>query len=143
MAYIKGIQSEGVIGTVKHFAANNQEFERNRVDVKVSERALHEIYFPAFKAAVQEAKVGSVMSAYNKVNSLWAAENPVLLTDVLKKQWGFQGFVVSDWASTHTTAETANAGLDVEMPSAESLKEFLQGPRLRQGRFHRRVHVAG
>jgi beta-glucosidase len=128
VAYIKGVQSEGVIGTVKHFAANNQEFERNRVDVKVSERALHEIYFPAFKAAIQEANVGSVMSSYNKVNGLWAAENPDLLTDVLRKQWGFKGLVVSDWGSTHTTVETANAGLDVEMPSAESLRDFLKDP---------------
>ncbi len=128
VAYIQGLQGEGVIGTVKHFAANNQEFERHRVDVKVSERALQEIYFPAFKAAVQEANVGSVMSSYNKVNGLWAAENPHLLTEVLKKQWGFKGFVVSDWASTHTTVESANAGLDVEMPGADSLKDFLKDP---------------
>ncbi len=128
VAYIKGVQSEGVIATVKHFAANNQEFERNRVDVKVSERALQEIYFPAFKAAVQEANAGSVMSSYNKVNGLWAAENPYLLTDVLRKQWGFQGFVVSDWASTHSTVETANAGLDLEMPGADSLRELLSDP---------------
>jgi beta-glucosidase len=128
VSYIKGVQSEGVIGTVKHYAANNQEYERNRVDVKVSERALQEIYFPAFKAAIQEANVGAVMSSYNKVNGLWAAENPYLLTDVLRKQWGFKGLVVSDWASTHTTAETANAGLDVEMPGVESLKDFLKDP---------------
>ena len=128
VAYINGVQSEGVIATVKHFAANNQEFERNRVDVRVSERALHEIYFPAFRASIQEANVGSVMSLYNKVNGLWAAENPYLLTDVLRKQFGFKGLVVSDWASTHTTVETANAGLDVEMPSAESLKGLLNEP---------------
>jgi beta-glucosidase len=113
---------------VKHYAVNNQEFERNRVDVKISDRALHEIYLPAFKAAVQEANVGSVMSAYNKVNGFWCAENPHLLTEVLKKEWGFKGFVVSDWASTHTTVETANAGLDVEMPSAESLRELKKHP---------------
>jgi beta-glucosidase len=128
VAYVKGVQGEGVIGTVKHFAANNQEVERTRVDVKVSERALHEIYFPAFKAAIQEANAGAVMSAYNKVNGVWCAENPHLLTEVLKKQWGFKGLVVSDWASTHTTVEMENAGLDVEMPGAESLKEFVKDP---------------
>jgi beta-glucosidase len=128
VAYVKGVQGEGIIATVKHFAANNQEFERNRVDVKVSERALNEIYFPAFRAAIQEANTGAVMSSYNKVNGLWAAENPYLLTDVLRKQFGFKGLVVSDWASTHTTVETANAGLDVEMPSAESLKGLLSDP---------------
>jgi beta-glucosidase len=126
VAYVKGVQGEGVIGTVKHFAANNQEYERTRVDVKVSERALHEIYFPAFKAAIQEAGAGAVMSAYNKVNGVWCAENPHLLTEVLKKQWGFKGLVVSDWCSTHSTVEMEKAGLDVEMPSAESLKDFLK-----------------
>jgi beta-glucosidase len=135
VAYIRGLQGEGVIGTVKHYAANNQEFERNRVDVKISERALHEIYLPAFKAAVQEAGAGSVMSAYNKVNGFWCAENPHLLTEILKKQWGFKGFVVSDWASTHSTVETANAGLDVEMPGAESLKPLLSNPVFRKAGF--------
>ena len=94
----------------------------------MSERALHEIYFPAFKAAVQEAGAGAVMSAYNKVNGVWCAENPHLLTEVLKKQWGFKGLVVSDWASTHTTVEMEKAGLDVEMPGAESLKDFQKDP---------------
>jgi len=93
VAYIQGVQSEGVIATVKHFAANNQEFERHRIDVKIDERTLNEIYYPAFKAAVQEAGVWAVMSAYNKINGLWCAEDPHLLHEVLKKQWGFKGFV--------------------------------------------------
>ena len=129
VAYIKGVQAEGVIATVKHFDANNQEFERHRVDAKISERALHEIYFPAFKAAVQEAGVWSVMSAYNKVNGVYCAENPFLLTDVLRKQWGFKGFVVSDWGSTYSTANTVNAGMDIEMPGGEPMKIWLQTPR--------------
>lgn len=128
VAYVRGVQSTGTIATVKHFAANNQEFERNRVDVRVSRRALHEIYFPAFRAAVQEAGAGAVMSAYNKVNGAWCAENPYLLTEVLRRQWGFKGFVVSDWASTHTTAESINAGLDLEMPGGETMQKFLQMP---------------
>jgi beta-glucosidase len=100
VAYIKGVQSQGVIATVKHFAANNQEFERHRVDEAIDERTLQEIYFPAFKAAVQEAGVWSVMSAYQKVNGSYCAENAFLLQDVLRKQWGFKGLVVSDWGST-------------------------------------------
>jgi beta-glucosidase len=120
VAYIKAMQGEGIMATVKHFAANNQEFERDTIDVQIDERALHEIYLPAFRAAVKEAGVWAVMSAYNRVNGQWCAENPYLLNDVLKKQWGFKGLVVSDWNGTHSTAATANAGLDLEMPSAES-----------------------
>src|SRR5208282_1568420 len=97
IGYIKGVQGEGVIASVKHFAANNQEFERHRIDAIVDQRALHEIYFPAFKAAVEEGGVWSVMSAYNKLNGVYCAENPLLLKDVLQKQWDFKGFVVSDW----------------------------------------------
>jgi beta-glucosidase len=126
VAYIKGVQSEGVIATVKHFAANNQEFERHRINAIIGERALHEIYFPAFKAAVEEAGVWSVMSAYNKVNGVYCAENPFLLKDVLEKEWGFKGFVVSDWGSTYSTVATVNAGMDVEMPGGEPMKHWLQ-----------------
>ncbi len=128
VAYIKGVQSEGVIATVKHFAANNEEFERHRIDAKVDERALQEIYFPAFKAAVQEAGVWSVMSAYNKLNGVYCAENPVLLKDVLQKQLGFTGFVVSDWGSTYSTANTVNAGMDLEMPGGGPMKNWLKKP---------------
>lgn len=129
VAYIKGVQSEGVIATVKHFDANNQEFERHRIDVKLDQRALHEIYFPAFKAAVQEAGVWSVMSCYNKLNGVYCAENPYLLTDVLRKEWGFKGFVVSDWGSTYSTAATVNAGMDLEMPGGLPMKDWLVEPR--------------
>jgi len=129
VAYIKGVQSEGVIATVKHFAANNQEFERHRIDAKVDERALQEIYFPAFKAAVQEAGVWSVMSAYNKLNGVYCAENPSLLKDTLQKQWGFKGFVVSDWGSTYSTVGTVNAGMDLEMPGGEPMKGWLKKPK--------------
>ncbi len=119
VAYIEGMQAEGVIATVKHFAANSQEFERRWIDERIGERALNEIYFPAFKAAVEEAGVWAVMSAYNKVNGFWCAENHYLLTETLKKRWGFLGFVVSDWGGTHSVVEMANAGLDIEMPAAE------------------------
>jgi beta-glucosidase len=128
VAYIKGVQGEGVIATVKHFAANNQEFERHRVDALVGERALQEIYFPAFKAAVQEAGVWSVMSAYNKLNGVYCAEDSALLRDVLQKQWDFKGFVVSDWGSTYSTAATVNAGMDLEMPGGDPMKNWIQKP---------------
>jgi beta-glucosidase len=125
VAYIKGVQGEGVIATVKHFDANNQEFERHRVDESIDERTLQEIYFPAFKAAVQEAGVWSVMSAYQKVNGLYCSENPFLLKDILRKEWGFKGFVVSDWGSTYSTIGPVNAGMDLEMPGGESAKSWL------------------
>ena len=129
VAYIKGVQGEGVIATVKHFAANNQEFERHRINAIVDERALQEIYFPAFKAAVQEAGVWSVMSAYNKLNGVYCAENSMLLKDVLQKQWDFKGFVVSDWGSTYSTVNTVNAGMDVEMPGGDPMKNWLKKPK--------------
>jgi beta-glucosidase len=129
VAYIKGVQGEGVIATVKHFAANNQEFERHRVNAVIDERALHEIYFPAFKAAVEEAGVWSVMSAYNKVNGVYCAENSYLLKDVLQKEWNFKGFVVSDWGSTYSTVDTVNAGMDLEMPGGDPMKRWLQEPK--------------
>jgi beta-glucosidase len=117
VAYIRGVQSQNVLASVKHFACNNQEWERNHVDVKISDRALNEIFLPAFKAAVQEAGVWTVMCAYNKVNGHYCSENETLLTDILKKEWGFTGFVVSDWGATHSTIGAANAGLDLEMPN--------------------------
>ena len=131
VAYIKGVQSEGVIATAKHFAANNQEFERHRIDEKIDERTLHEIYLPAFKAAVQEAGVLSIMSAYNKVNGLYCAENPYLLDEVLRKRWGFKGFVVSDWGGTYSTAATLQAGLNLEMPGGQQMLDWLNTPKTR------------
>ncbi len=129
VAYIQGVQSEGVIPSLKHFAANNEEFERHRLDEHIDERTLHEIYLPAFKAGVQEAGVWTVMSAYEKVNGKYCAENPYLLTDVLKKEFGFKGFVISDWGSTYSTAPTVNAGMDLEMPGGPPAKAMLTSPR--------------
>jgi beta-glucosidase len=128
VAYIKAVQAEGVIPSVKHFAANNEEYERHRIDEKIDERTLHEIYFPAFKAAVEEARVWAVMSAYNKVNGQWCAENPYLLTETLRKRWGFRGFVISDWGSTYSTDATINAGMDLEMPGGEGMRIWANKP---------------
>jgi beta-glucosidase len=126
--YIRGVQSQHVIACVKHFAANNQEFERTTIDENVDERTLREMYLPAFKAAVQEGGALSVMSAYNKLNGHWCSENPYLLTDILKREWGFRGLVVSDWGAVHSTVPTANAGLDIEMPHGVFLNSSLLLP---------------
>jgi len=117
MADINGIQSQGVMAEAKHYAANNQEKQRLTVSAEVDERTLREIYLPAFEAAVKEAKVASVMAAYNKVNGTYSSENTHLLKDILKDEWGFEGFVVSDWGATHSTVAAANNGLDMEMPT--------------------------
>lgn len=114
--YIRGVQSQGVASTVKHFAANNQEHERMFIDVLVSARALNEIYFPAFKASVTEADVLCVMSAYNKVNNLYASENDFLLRTKLKNEWGFKGLIMSDWGAVHSVLPTLKGALDLEMP---------------------------
>ncbi len=132
VAYIKGVQGEGVIPSVKHFDANNEEYERHRVNATIDERTLHEIYLPAFKAAVQQGGVWNVMSAYNRVNGVHCAENMYLLNDVLKKEFGFKGFVVSDWGSTYSTAPTVNAGMDLEMPGGPPMQKWLASPRTQQ-----------
>ena len=119
--YIKGVQSQGVMATVKHFALNNQEFNRHHVSSDADERTMYEIYFPAFKAAV-DAGVASVMSSYNLVNNVHAAENKWLLTDVLRNEWGFQGFVMSDWTSTYSTLGCVRSGLGLEMPRGACMK---------------------
>ena len=115
--YIRGVQAENVIATIKHFAANNQETDRKTIDARVDQRTLHEIYFPPFRAAIDEAGVLAVMSSYNKLNGFWASENGPLLTQVLKERWGFKGLVMSDWGAVHSTVPTINAGLDLEMPT--------------------------
>lgn len=114
--FIRGVQDGGVIATVKHFAGNDQEFDRYTVSTEVSERALQEIYLPPFKAAVQEAGVRAVMTGYNPVNGEWNTQNKHLI-DILKKDWGFQGMLMSDWVCTHSAKEAANNGLDLEMGS--------------------------
>ena len=115
VGYIKGVQDRGVAACVKHFALNNQETNRGRVNVIVDERVLREIYLLPFEAAVKEANVFAVMAAYNKYAGAWCSENDYLLNQILKKEWGFKGLVVSDWGGTHSTVKAAMNGLDVEM----------------------------
>lgn len=112
--YIQGVQSNGVAACVKHFALNNQEINRHTVNVKVDDRALYEIYLPAFKAAVQEGKAWSIMGAYNKYKDQWASQNKYLLVDILRKEWGFDGAVISDWGGVNNTDHAAHHGLDIE-----------------------------
>jgi beta-glucosidase len=129
VAYIKGVQGEGVIPSVKHFAANNEEFERHRIDEQIDARTLHEIYLPAFKAAVEEGDAWTVMSAYNLVNGVHCGESKALLDEILKKEFGFKGFVISDWGSTYSTAATVNAGMDLEMPGGAPARAMIASPR--------------
>ncbi|HZI32197.1 MAG TPA: glycoside hydrolase family 3 C-terminal domain-containing protein, partial [Candidatus Binatia bacterium] len=118
-ANIQGIQSCGVIANVKHFVANNQEHDRFGINEIIAERTLREIYLPAFEAAVKKGHVGSLMAAYNKVNGEFSCENEFLLTQVLKKDWGFDGFVTSDFGAVHSTVPCAKAGLDLELPTGK------------------------
>ena len=115
VAYIKGLQSRDVACSVKHFAVNNQETNRTTVDVECSERALREIYLPAFKAAVQEGGALTVMAAYNKFRGEFCAENNYLVRKILRNEWGFDGVYVTDWGAAHSTIPSMEAGLDLEM----------------------------
>jgi beta-glucosidase len=120
VSYIEGMQATGVSACIKHYACNNQEEDRNGVNAKVSERALREIYLPAFEAGVTEAKVWCVMSSYNLVNGYHASANHYLLTEVLKNEWGFDGTVMSDWGGVHQT-DVVQAGNDLEMPNGKNM----------------------
>lgn len=116
VGFVEGVQSTGIGTSVKHFAANNQEYERMRGSSNVDERALREVYFPAFERIVKEAKPWTVMAAYNKINGTYASENKWLLKDVLEQDWGFDGMVISDWGAVHSIVPAAAAGTDLEMP---------------------------
>ena len=130
---IRGVQEQGVSCTVKHFAVNFQEYDRHRVSSDLDERTLQEIYLPAFKAAVQEAKCGAVMTAYNPVNGVHCSQNGHLIRDILKGAWGFDGVVMSDWTSTYDAVAAAKAGLDLEMPTAEQMCEGKLAPAVQNG----------
>lgn len=122
--YIKGVQENDVAVCVKHFAVNNQETERLNVEVIVSDRALREIYFPAFEAVVKEGNAYAIMAAYNKLWDQYCGHNPKLLQDILRDEWGFDGVVVSDWSGVHDTKEAAEAGMDIEMSVTYNFDEY-------------------
>ncbi|MEO5711849.1 MAG: glycoside hydrolase family 3 C-terminal domain-containing protein [Luteolibacter sp.] len=115
VGYVRGVQSQDVASCVKHFAVNNQELDRGKIDVEVDERALREIYLPAFEAVVRSGGVSAVMGAYNKVRGQHCCHNEYLINRVLKDEWGFRGLVLSDWAGVHETKQAVLYGLDLEM----------------------------
>ena len=116
VAYVRGVQAGGVACCIKHFACNDQEHERMTISAEVDERTLHEVHLAAFEAAVREAGVWAVMTAYNKVNGVWCGEQPDLIGRVLRGKWGSDALVMSDWFGTHSTRDAAVAGLELEMP---------------------------
>jgi beta-glucosidase len=142
--FVKGLQSNNVIGDVKHYAFNDQETGRSIGNVKLSKRDARETDLLAYEIAVTEGQPGMVMCSYNKLNGDWACENSFLLTDVLKKAWGFKGFVLSDWGGTHSTAKAALAGLDNEEPGAgffgDALKKAVESGEVPLARLNDMVH---
>ena len=120
--FINGIQSKGVGTSLKHYAANNQEFQRFSISAEIDERTLREIYLPAFEKAVKQAQPWTVMCSYNKVNGTFASEHQQLLTEILKEEWGFEGLVVSDWGAVRNRVSALKAGLDWEMPGPQDLR---------------------
>ncbi|HEU5402180.1 MAG TPA: glycoside hydrolase family 3 C-terminal domain-containing protein, partial [Terriglobales bacterium] len=130
---IQGMQSRGVIATAKHFVANDQEFDRNNVSSDVDERTLREIYLPAFEASVKEAHVGAIMDGYNLVNGVHMTQNEYLNTEVVKKEWGFDGIIMSDWGATHDGVGAANGGMDLEMPSPDFMNRKNLLPAIQSG----------
>ena len=134
IGYIKGVQSQNVSATIKHFMGNNSEFDRHNTDSIIDERAMREIYLPVFEAAVKEAHVGAVMDSYNLTNGIHLTQNGYLNTDVLKKEWGFDGIVMSDWSATYDGVAAANGGLDLEMPSPRYMNKQTLMPAIESGK---------
>src|SRR5262249_4222237 len=127
VAYISGLQAEGVAATVKHYAGNESEYQRNTISSDIPERALRELYLLPFELAVKDGGTWAVMSGYNKLDGTYCSENKRLLTDILRDEWGFDGLVMSDWGGTHSAGESVRAGLDLEMPGpAKARANLLQ-----------------
>ncbi|HEY0306729.1 MAG TPA: beta-glucosidase [Acidobacteriaceae bacterium] len=133
VGYIEGIQKQGVSATVKHFALNNEEYDRHHLDSIVDERTLRELYLPAFEAAVREAHTGAIMTSYNLINGVHASQNPKLNIEIAKQEWGFPGIIMSDWNSVYDGVAAANGGLDLEMPSAKFMSAQVLGAALKSG----------
>ena len=133
VGYIKGMQSQGVSATAKHFLGNNSEFDRHNTDSIIDERTMREIYLPAFELAVKQGHVRAVMDSYNLMNGSHMTQNGPLNNDILKKEWGFNGILMSDWTSTYDAVAAANGGLDIEMPSGKHLNREALIPAIQQG----------
>jgi beta-glucosidase len=132
--YINGVQSQGVSATIKHFMGNNSEFDRHNTDSIIQERVMREIYLPVFEAAVREAHVGAIMDSYNLTNGEHMSQNRHLLTEVVKKEWGFDGMIMSDWSATYDGVAAANAGQDLEMPSGAHMNRETLMTAIKQGK---------
>ncbi|MBR5110384.1 MAG: glycoside hydrolase family 3 C-terminal domain-containing protein [Clostridia bacterium] len=138
-AYIQGVQSKNVGTSIKHFAANNQEHRRMSSSSDADGRTLREIYLPAFETSVKEAQPWTVMCSYNKVNGVYASENPWLLTDVLRKEWGFEGYVMSDWGAVSNRVKGVAAGLDLEMPASGGVNDAKIVEAVRKGELDEKL----
>src|SRR4051812_22835966 len=138
-ALVRGLQSQGVGASLKHFAANNQETDRLRVSADVDERPLREIYLRGFQRVVQNAHPWTLMSSYNRVNSVYSSENPWLLTTVLRDEWGFDGLVMSDWGAVNDRVLGVEAGLDLEMPASGGRTDEQLVMAVREGRLDEAV----
>jgi beta-glucosidase len=134
VGYIEGMQKTGVSATIKHFLGNNSEFERHDSDSIIDERTLREIYMPSFEAAVKQAHVGAIMDSYNLINGQHATQNDYFNTGVVRKQWGFDGIMMSDWVSTYDAVGAANGGLDLEMPKGKFMNRANLLPAIHDGR---------
>src|SRR5580704_2694900 len=135
VSVIQGVQGQGVIATAKHFAGNNSEFARMTLSSDIDERTLREIYLPAFEASVKEADVGAVMDGYNLVNGVYMTQNDYLNNVIAKKEWGFDGIMMSDWGATHNGVAAANGGLDLEMPSPTFMNRDALLPAIKEGKI--------
>src|SRR6185312_11506545 len=142
--FVRGVQSEHIIGDLKHFAVNDQESGRNSLNANISKRAMRETDMRAFEIALQISEAGGVMCAYNRVNGQFACENSDLLTNVLKKDFGFKGFVLADWGATHSTVKASHAGLDMEQPHqlffGDALKKAVESGEVPQNELDEHVH---
>ncbi len=133
VGYIDGMQAQGVSATIKHFLGNNSEFLRHDSDSIISEEALREIYLPSFEAAVKQAHVGAIMDSYNEINGKHSTENPYFNIDVVRKDWGFKGVMMSDWDATYSAVGAANGGLDLEMPFGKFMNKENLLPAIKAG----------
>jgi beta-glucosidase len=134
VSWIQGLQSQGVIATAKHYVANNSEYDRHNINSVIDERTLREIYLPVFEAAVREGHAGAVMDSYNLINGEHATQNAFLNIEVLKKEWGFRGILMSDWDATYDGVAAANGGLDLEMPSGKFMNLETLLPAIKEGK---------
>jgi beta-glucosidase len=143
-AYIEAANKEGVVTTVKHFACNNSDYDRHKADSVVDERTLHEIYLPAFKKAVEGGTLG-VMTSYNLINGVYASENEYLIETILRKKWGFKGFVISDWNSVYSTINAVKHGVDLEMPKGvwfdkDKIKDALTNNKISEADIDKKIY---